>query len=378
MEDPTLPDNFVIEDIRTRCGYPLKDVLKEFKFNLEQPGASHAAKCFHYTADLLCSGCLTAWKKFLWDFVFDHVGIGSPRVYLFLQKQFFTLDNQWNRYSHEACLKDEAFQKICMECVLVLRSAQRKPQIKLPKVSPDTHTDEWLKKATGQAPSSMALTKVFKPSSDLTVLKKVGEEFCKAVSDSATEKALFWMKWTMEEDAKLKKEHSGHGLTNMERGPVTASPKQRTHIGYFFIMLLAELYKELLSKGLIRMTEEYQALLNIYMNPDAVLTAKRKQDVLILCIQIVCEVPRWKVPAAPGLIIDPVQFKRALEHSGHFFSEVLAYEPLKVDLELEAKKVKAKELESKKLNNKKDKMNKINKHMDAYDAILGDYMGMRF
>ena len=186
------------------------------------------------------------------------------------------------------------------------------------------------------------------------------------------------MKWTMEEDAKLKKEHSGHGLTNMERGPVTASPKQRTHIGYFFIMLLAELYKELLSKGLIRMTEEYQALLNLYMNPDAALTAKRKQDILILCIQIVCEVPRWKVPAAPGLISDPVQFKRALEHSGHFFSEVLAYEPLKVDLELEAKKVKAKELESKKLNNKKDKMNKINKHMDAYDAILGDYMGMRF
>jgi len=83
MEDPQAPDEFVIENIRTRCGYPLKDVLHEFKFNLEQTGSSHAAKCLHYTADLLCSGCLSPWKKFLWDFVFDHVGIGSPRVFLF-------------------------------------------------------------------------------------------------------------------------------------------------------------------------------------------------------------------------------------------------------------------------------------------------------
>jgi hypothetical protein len=377
MEDPQAPDEFVIENIRTRCGYPLKDVLREFKFNLEQTGSSHAAKCLHYTADLLCSGCLSPWKKFLWDFVFDHVGIGSPRVFLFLQKQFFTIENQWNRYAHETCLRDSAFQKICIECILIVRSCQRKPQIRVPRVPPETHNDDWVRKTTGQAPSSVALTRVFKPSHDLAILKPIGEDFCKAVSDGATQKALFWMKWCIEEDSRLKREHQGYGLSNLERGSATASSKQKTHIGYFFILLLAELYKELSAKGLIRMTEEYQGLLNLYMNPDSSMTGKRKQDTLILAIQIICEVPRWKVPAAPGLITDPLQFKRALEHCGHFFQEVLAYDELKIDLETEAKKIKVKEAQAKKLGSKKDKLSIINKQIDAYDKVLDDFMGFR-
>jgi len=77
------------------------------------------------------------------------------------------------------------------------------------------------------------------------------------------------------------------------------------------------------------------------------------------------------------LVTDPLQFKRALEHGPHFFEEVLAYDPLKVDLETEAKKVKAKELETKKQNNKKDKMNKINSQMSAYDKAMEEFMGFR-
>ena len=375
MDDPSNPEEFVIQDIRTRCGYPLKDVLKEFKFNLEQPGADHAAKCLHYTADLICSGCLSAWKKFLWDYVCNNVGIGSPRVFIFLQKQFFSLENQWNRFDHEKCIADPAFQRICAECILVLRGCQRKPQIKMPKVPAEAHTDEWIRKATGSAPSSTALIKVFKPSHDIAILKRVGEEFCKAVSDGATQKAFFWLKWSLEEDSKMRKEHQGHGLSNMERGPPTTSPKQRSHIGYFFIVLLAELYKELVAKALIRMTEEYQGILNLYMSPESSMTGKHKNDLLILAIQIICEVPRWKVPAAPSLVSDPVQFKRALVHSEHFFREVMAYEPLKVDLELEAKKVKQKDMESKKLDMKKTKMNKLNTHLDAYDKAMANFMG---
>ena len=375
MDDPSNPEEFVIQDIRTRCGYPLKDVLKEFKFNLEQPGADHAAKCLHYTADLICSGCLSAWKKFLWDYVCNNVGIGSPRVFLFLQKQFFSLENQWNRFDHEKCISDPAFQKICSECILVLRGCQRKPQVKMPRVPAEAHTDEWIRKATGSAPSSTALTKVFKPSHDIAILKRVGEEFCKAVSDGATQKAFFWLKWCLEEDSIMRKQHQGHGLSNMERGPPTASPKQRSHIGYFFIVLLAELYKELAAKGLVRMTEEYQSILNLYMSPESSMTGKHKNDLLILAIQIICEVPRWKVPASPPLVSDPVQFKRALVHSEHFFREVLAYEPLKVDLELEAKKVKQKDMETKKLSMSKNKMNKLNTHLDAYDKAMADFLG---
>jgi hypothetical protein len=376
MEDPQqVSDELIIETVRTRCGYPLQDVLKEFKYNLEQSGSTHAAKCMHYTADLLCSGCLQIWKRFLWDYLCDHVGIGSPRAFLFLQKQFFTLDSHWNRYSCEKCISDPAFQKLCMECILILRSCQRKPQIKLPRVPVESHSDEWISRSTGSAPSSMAVSKVFKGSYDLAVLKTVGEEFCKSIIDGATQRALFWMKWAFEEDSRLKKQHSGHGLTNLERGPSTVSPKQRTHIGYFFVYVLAEVYKELFQKGLIRMTEEFQALLNLYITPESAMTTKRRNEILVLSIQILCEAPRWKVPAAPGLVQDPNQFKRALEHSEHFFREVLTFEAPRTDLEQEAKKIKQKVTESKKLDLKKQKEKSLSGHLDAYDKILADYMG---
>lgn len=363
--------------VTTRSGYDLKDVLKAFKFNLEQPGATHAAKCLHYTADLICSGCFLIWKKLLWDYVFEHVGIGSPRVFLFLQKQFFSLENQWNRYSHELCLNDSAFQKMCIECILVLRSCSRKPQIKMPKVPAETHSDDWFHKATrSTTQSSAVLMRVFKPSHDIDALRKVGEEFCKAVADGQTEKALFWMKWTHEEDSRLRKAHQGHGLTSFERGPSHLSSKQRCNVGYFFIFLLAEIYKEMAQKNLMRMTEEYQAILNLYVTPDSSLTQKRRTDLLVLAIQLVCEVPRWKVPAAPGLVSDPVQFKRALEHSEQFFREVLAYQAPKGDLEKEAKKIKQSALESKKLDTKKTKQKNLDDHLAAYDKAMADYLGI--
>jgi hypothetical protein len=363
------------EIVRTRCGYNLTDVLRDFKFNLEQPGATHAAKCLHYTADLLASGCFMAWKKFLWDFAFDSIGLGSPRVFLFLHKQFFSLENQWNRYDHELCVQDAAFQKICVECVLVIRSCPRKTQIKMPRVPAETHTDEWIRKSTGSSPSSALLFKVFKPSHDDSLLKRVGEEFCGAVSSGSVAKALFWMKWAHEEDAKMRKEHMGHGLTSLERGPSNLSSKQRTHCGYFFVFLLAEIYKEFAAKGLLRMKEEFETLLNLYMAPDSSFTSKRKMDLLVLCIQIVCEVPRWKVPAAPGLVSDQVQFKRAVEHSEQFFREVLTYDAPKGDLEKEAKKLKAKALESKKLDLKKSKAKNLSEHLDAYDRAMAEFMG---
>jgi hypothetical protein len=375
MDVPEEEEPILSPVVITRTGYDLKDVLKAFKFNLEQPGAAHAAKCLHYTADLICSGCFSVWKKFLWDYVFEHVGIGSPRVFLFLQKQFFTLENQWNRYSHELCLNDSAFQKMCIECILVIRGCPRKPQIKMPKVPGETHSADWLRKATGSAPSSAVVERVFKLSHDDSVLRKVGDEFCKAVADGQTEKALFWMKWTHEEDSRLRKEHQGHGLTSLERGPSHLSTKQRCSVGYFFIFLLAEIYKELASKQLIRMKDEYEAILNLYVLPDSTLTQRRRTDLLVLAIQIVCEVPRWKVPAAPGLVSDLVQFKRALEHSEQFFREVMAYEAPKGDLEKEAKKIKQSVTDSKKLDLKKAKQKNLSQHLDAYDKAMADYLG---
>ena len=101
----------------------------------------------------------------------------------------------------------------------------------------------------------------------------------------------------------LRKTH-GMGLTTLERGPATMSSKQRTHPGYFLCSVLAEAYKEFAAKGQIRMHEEFQTLLDLYRAIDRSATAKRKHDCLILMIQILTEVPRWKVPGAPSVIRD--------------------------------------------------------------------------
>jgi hypothetical protein len=41
--------------------------------------------------------------------------------------------------------------------------------------------------------------------------------------------------------------------------------------------------------------------------------------------KILCEVPRWKIPAANALIKDPVVISRAVQQTPKFFAEVLQY-----------------------------------------------------
>ena len=45
-------------------------------------------------------------------------------------------------------------------------------------------------------------------------------------------------------------------------------------------------------------------------------------------IQIISEVPRWKVPAAQPLIKDPVVMSRAVQQSVRFFLEVVQKPPV--------------------------------------------------
>ena len=57
VQDPQEPQE---EDmtIRTRSGYAVADAVRGFRVALEQSGATLAGKSLHYTADLVCSGCL--------------------------------------------------------------------------------------------------------------------------------------------------------------------------------------------------------------------------------------------------------------------------------------------------------------------------------
>lgn len=104
------------------------------------------------------------------------------------------------------------------------------------------------------------------------------------------------------------------------------------------------------------------------MWPNKLLSQKRRMDLLCLAIQVVCEVPRWKVPAAAALVKDPVQLERAVSHAESFFREVLAFDPPQGDISKEAKKSANAKLPSHKtalLTAKKKREMDLEEHLSA-------------
>jgi hypothetical protein len=186
-------------------------------------------------------------------------------------------------------------------------------------VGAETHNDGWIK-AVASAPETTVLRKVWRPEGDSSILRTVGAELCKAITDGATEKGLFWIKWLFEEESRLKKEVKGASLSNYERG--MPGSKQKAGVGFFILALYAETYKEFASKGLARMHEEFQTLMDLWRGAKDIQGAAKKQ-ILTVLTQILCEVPRWKVPAAQPLIKDPTVMSRAVQQSVRFFQEIL-------------------------------------------------------
>jgi hypothetical protein len=124
------------------------------------------------------------------------------------------------------------------------------------------------------------------------------------------------------------------------------------------------------------MHEEFQCLLQLYSYPSKKLSQRRRIELLCLAIQIVCEVPRWKVPAAPALVKDPVALERAIGHAESFFREVLAYDPPIGDVQKEAKRGASKSIAAggggatRPLNAKQKKQMDIEERLKEYDAMM--------
>jgi hypothetical protein len=376
--DPFLDPQEVVQEedntVRTRSGYAVADSVRSFKVALEQSGAVSAGKSMHYSADLICSGCFELWQKILWEYVIDHVNIGSPRIFWFLYYRFLDLEKAWAKLPAEQFYRTLDYQRTFAEIILVVRSQPRRPALKMPRVAAETHNEEWVRGATIGVSSSAAVGRVYRNSNDLVILRKVGDAFAQACIEGATEKAFWWLKWLYEEDARLKRDGGG-SLSTADRGPPQLPNKQRSHVGFYIAAVLAEIYKELVPKHNLRMTEEFQTLLQLFAYPNKKLTQKRRFDLLCLAIQIVCEVPRWKVPAAPALVKDPVALERAIGHVENFFKEVLAYDAPEGDIQKEAKKGSSRQTEQNKIfSAKKQKELNIQNHLNAYDAVINGWL----
>ena len=128
----------------------------------------------------------------------------------------------------------------------------------------------------------------------------------------------------MDEDRRVRKSQGGQGALTTSRRSGTGSVKvDKAEVGYFIVAVLAEAYKDLARRGLVRMHEEFQELLNLWRGKQERLSSKQKQECMAFMILVITEVPRWKVPAAQPLIKDPTVMSRAVQQSVRFFQEVL-------------------------------------------------------
>jgi len=308
-------------EITSRRGYILKDLARAFVQNLGDAGPVASGKLLHFTADMITSGGLPLWQKLCWDYAFEHIGVSSPRIFHYLSRKFKEINEHSAKLALDNFCRRPEIQQQAAEIALILQSCPKKSKPKMPSVPAETHENEnWLRSVL-RTTDKAAVRKVWQHNSDLEQMLHAGNEMVYAITEGATERALFWAKWLMEEDAIIRKRF-GSGLTTIERGPAYLKPNQRTSMGFYLIAILAEVYKEFAEKGMMRMHEEFQALLDIYRLADA--GQKRKMETLSLMIQLLTEVPKWKVPAAPSLVTDPPKLERMVSQAETFFREVLA------------------------------------------------------
>ena len=309
-----------VPEIVSRKGYMLKDLARSFQIALSELGPVSTGKLIHYTADMICSGGLLLWEKLCWDYAYDHIGVASPRIFHYLFKKCKDLKGESVKVPFDVFCRKKEVQELVVEIVLILQSCPKKSKCKMPSVPTETHeNDDWLRSVL-RTTDKAAVRRVWQRNTDLEQMLHAGNEMVYAITEGATERALFWVKWLLEEDAIVRKRF-GQGLTTMERGPPTVGIKAKASVGYYIINICSEVYKEFAEKGMVRMHEEFQTLLDVYRSSDT--GQKRKMDTICLMVQILTDVPRMKVPAAPSLVPDPAALLRAVSQAEGFFREVL-------------------------------------------------------
>jgi len=357
------------EDVRarTRCGYLVPDAFHAYQVALSEAGSAASAKAIHFAADIVCSGGLDIWIRAAYTFSIKKIGLGNPRILVYLRDIIKRLDAKVAVLPQEGFFSNPDIQAMIGETIFILQLCPKKPTINWPKVDESTKKPGWLR-GIASSPETKATRTIWSSDGDSTPLYLISNELCKAVQDGSTERALFWIRWAYEEDARIRKETKGPGLTRKERLMV-GSNAQKTDVGLYFICVLIEIYKELAEKQLVRMHEEVSEIARLWKSGEKRMASSNKKDLIALLVTICCEVPRWKVPAAPPLTQDPTRLARAVSQVPGFFQEVLAFKPLPVNSQL-----KPKMMQTPKKKKEEVKTNPMDDHLAAYDAAMEAYL----
>ena len=295
---------------KTRMGYDPRELIKVYGQLFLQQGTISTGKIIHLTADIISSGGYDAWKKFTYNYSFDHIGLASPRIFIYLQKRHAEIKTQMDKYPIDIFYSLNEIQKVFAEMALVIQCQPRRTKPKVPVVPGHSIlNEEWLS-SQKRSPQSTAVDRIYVKAQDGIHRFRAANEMLAACEEGATERALFWLKWCLEEDAALIKK--GEGLQ-----------RDKNACAFFMASCMAEAYKDLARQERIRMSEEFQNLLDLFRKGEHGLGKKNRVDCLVLMVQVLSEVPRWKVPAAAPLARDPVFLGRVLGQAPLFFKEVL-------------------------------------------------------
>ena len=348
---------------RTRCGYLVPEAYACYEKALGEVGASASGKAIHYAADLICSGGLDIWIRGAYSYAVQHVNLANPRIFVYLRERIAALDAKTERLPQEAFYSHPDVQSAITETVLVLQLCPKRAKIAWPKIEENTKKQGWLRGVAG-SPETKATRQTWSSDTDTPTMYLVANEICKGIQEAAQARVLFWIRWLLEEDSRMRKETKS-GLSSKERGPGRA-----TEVGYFIADLLFNIYKELAATG-IRMHEEFRELYNLYRCSEKRMATNLRKDCLALMALICCEVPRWKVPASQTLVADPMRLSRAVAQAGSFFNEVLA-NPMKTHIK--ANMMKTKKVKAKPMTDKDKKELTTEEHFSEYDKVMEAYL----
>lgn len=324
------------EIIPTRYGYNIVEFLTNYQQVFLQHGTLGWGRILHLTADMICSDGYSKWKTFTFSYALEHIGLASPRIFVYLNHRHREIARMMDKYPTEVVYTRPDFQCAIGEVALILNTQPRKTRPAIPRVPVNILGEKWIS-TQKKSPDTVAVRRCWSHSTDSPERAYAANHVLAACQEGATEKALFWAKWSLDEDKrKLKaKENIDHN----KRGG-----------GIFLSRCLLEAYKDLAAQEKIRMHEEFQCLVEMYLRDGNEFTAKQRVDMLVIVIQILCEVPRWKVPAAMPLAKDEVALKLATSQSSLFFKEVLAKPAVDAKIWKYAKKRAIKPVEKKTLS----------------------------
>jgi hypothetical protein len=306
----------------TRFGYDARDCVKSLQEVLAQTGAAATAKALHFSADLVCSGGFEIWIRLIWSYVFQHVHLTSLRIFIYLLERTRELEARIMIFPTEELYRDAQFQQKVSEVIMVIQTLPKQGKVVWPKVPEETHDASWIQ-SIPSVKESECIRKVWQSQNDQPILQIVGNHILAACEDVNIEKALFWLRWILDEDKRVRNKGPGYTLTTARRTGNGSIKGDKAEIGYYIAAVLAEAYKDLARRNLIRMHEEFQSLIDLWRGKQTRLTSKQKQECLALMIMVIAEVPRWKIPAAQPLVKDPVILARAVQQSANFFKEIL-------------------------------------------------------